>query len=190
MIELEIWASGSGSNAERMVQHFTRHPRIRIAGFMTNNPGAGVIQRAQRLGVDCRVVSMEHMRDGSYLSDVLDRGIDGIVLAGYLKLVPLDFLEAFPDRILNVHPALLPHYGGKNMYGDRVHRAVLAAGESQTGITVHLVNERYDEGRILAQFSTAIDEGETLETLLPKIHELEHAHYPVVVENYFLNERS
>lgn len=190
MIALEIWASGSGSNAERMHEYFSGHPHIRIAGFMTNNPSAGVIQRAERLGIPCRVIPIEQMRDGSYLADLQQRGINGIVLAGYLKLVPEDFLHAFPDRIINVHPALLPHYGGKNMYGDRVHRAVLEAGEHTTGITIHLVNERYDEGRILAQFSTSIDQGETLESLLPKIRSLEHTHFPVVVEDHFLNVRS
>lgn len=188
MIKIEIWASGSGSNAENLCNYFHNHPSIQVASIMTNNPKAGVVERANRLQKDVQIVSLEDIKSGAYLETMLEREIDLIVLAGYLKLVPEAYVKAFDQRIINVHPALLPKYGGKGMYGERVHKAVLEAKEAETGISIHLVNQRYDEGRVLAQFSLAIEPSENLESLQAKIHSLEHTYLPVVVEQYLLNQ--
>lgn len=188
MIKIEIWASGSGSNAERLIEYFKDHPSIEVAGIMTNSVVAGVIERATRLNVPYRIVSVEELNNGNYLATLRTEKIDYIILAGFLKLVPSEIVSAYENRIINVHPSLLPKYGGKNMYGNNVHIAVLQAGDSTTGITIHLVNEKFDDGRILAQFSTAVDPQETLESLLPKIRRLEHKFFPIMVEDFILTQ--
>lgn len=188
MISIEIWASGSGSNAERIVDYFRTHPDISVTGIMTTNPRAGVLERAARLGVEARIISNEALKDGSYLDDLKRRKIDYIILAGFLKLVPQEIVHAYEDRMINVHPSLLPKYGGKNMYGHHVHEAVLAAGEESTGITIHLVNDEFDKGRILAQFSVALKPTDGMEEVQHKIHRLEHAFFPLIIEDYILNQ--
>ncbi|MFY0643356.1 MAG: phosphoribosylglycinamide formyltransferase [Bacteroidia bacterium] len=190
MTKIEIWASGSGSNAEELFEYFKNHPEIEVSGFMTNNPSAKVIERAERLSCPIALVPMSKMKNGEYLNELKDKGVDYIILAGYLKLVSTDIVQNFSNRIINVHPSLLPKYGGKGMYGHHVHNAVLEAHEKQTGISIHLVNNEFDKGRILAQFTTGIEKDESIETLLPKIQRLEHKFFPMVVEDYILSNQS
>ena len=187
MINLQIWASGSGSNAENICQHFKEHPRIAVHSIMTNNPNAGVIQRAARLGILLNLVEMDTINSGEYLQKLDEEDIDIIVLAGYLKLVPQAYVQKFEGRMINLHPALLPKYGGKGMYGHHVHEAVIGAAEQRSGITIHLVNEQFDEGEVLAQFSTPLENAETVESLEAKIHALEQRYFPSVIEDYGLS---
>lgn len=182
MLRIAVLASGSGTNAERLVRHFAEHPRMRVALIGCDRPGAGVLQRAWDLGVPSLLFSGTELRDGTVQQELVGQGIGLVVLAGFLRLVPSALVGAFPDRIVNIHPALLPAYGGKGMYGRHVHEAVLAAGEPESGITVHLVNEHYDEGEHLFQARCPVLPDDTPDSLAVRIHELEHRHYPQVVE--------
>lgn len=184
MIKLEVWASGNGSNAERLISYFKGHSFIEIIAIATDNPNAGVIQRAEKLNIPCYIQTKEMRLSEDYALE-LRKKVDGIILAGYLKLVKPSIIQAFENRIVNIHPSLLPKYGGKGMFGSNVHQAVLLHRDIETGITIHLVNEHFDEGEILAQFSLKIDEKETLDTLQYKIHLLEFEHFPLVVETHF-----
>jgi phosphoribosylglycinamide formyltransferase-1 len=188
MIKIEIWASGSGTNAEKLVEYFRNHPKINIQRIVSNIPNAGVLERAKRLNIEHEAIDSSAMRDGSYLKQLIDNQIDYIVLAGYLSLVPASIVKHFENKIFNIHPALLPKYGGKGMYGNNVHRAVLAARETISGVSIHLVNEEFDKGRLLAQFTVAIDKGDSIDSLLPRIHRLEHKYYALVIEDYILNQ--
>lgn len=179
-----IFASGSGSNAESIVKHFENHQDVKISMILTNNRQAGVIERAFRLGIPCLVFPTAAMQSGK-ITEMLKNGhTDLIVLAGYLKLIPADFIRAFEDRIVNIHPALLPNYGGKGMYGMNVHEAVVANKESKSGITIHLVNAEYDKGEHLFQASVDILPTDTAADVQKKVLSLEHEHFPVVIENY------
>ena len=182
MLRIAVLASGSGTNAERLVRHFAEHPRMRVALIGCDRPGAGVLQRAWDLGVPSLLFSGTELRDGTVQQELVGQGIGLVVLAGFLRLVPSALVGAFPDRIVNIHPALLPAHGGKGMYGRHVHEAVLAAGEPESGITVHLVNEHYDEGEHLFQARCPVLPDDTPDSLAVRIHELEHRHYPQVVE--------
>ncbi len=183
MHKIAIFASGSGSNAEEIIRHFATGELARVGLVLCNRPGAGVIARAESLGVETVLFDRDAFYDSDRIVTLLrERGIDYVVLAGFLWLVPSSLIEAYRGRIVNIHPALLPNYGGKGMYGDRVHRAVIEAGEPESGITIHLVNEVYDSGAILAQFTVPVAPGDTPETLASKIHALEHAHFPEVIE--------
>jgi phosphoribosylglycinamide formyltransferase-1 len=178
---IAILASGSGSNAQRLVEHFRGHPSTEVVLVGCDQPGAGVLQRAWDLSVPSFLFSGAQLRDGTVLRELQGQRIDLVVLAGFLRLIPADMVRAFPDRIVNIHPALLPKYGGKGMYGQHVHEAVIAAKERESGITIHLVNERYDEGEHLFQASCPVHPDDTPESLAARIHALEHAHYPQVV---------
>lgn len=169
--------------------YFSQHPRIRVVGILTNNPKAGVINRAAHQHVPCRVFSNADFASGiPVLKQLTDWNVNAIVLAGFLRKVSAPILEAFPDKIVNIHPALLPQYGGTGMYGHHVHEAVIAAKEEESGITIHVVNENYDEGRMLAQIAIGVEPDDTPDSLATRIHELEHKHYPVIVEHWLLNE--
>lgn len=183
MVRIAILASGSGTNAQRLVEHFRTHPNACVALLGCDQPKAGVIQRAWDLGVPLYLFNGKQLRSGDVLRELQAQRIDLIVLAGFLRLIPEDLVHAFPERIINIHPSLLPRYGGKGMYGQHVHRAVIAAGERESGITIHVVNERFDEGAHLAQFTCPVLANDTPETLAARIHQLEHAHYPEVVES-------
>lgn len=184
MKRIAILASGSGTNAERLMANFSASPVAEIALVACDRPGAGVVQRAWDRGVPCYLFSAAELAGGTLQHELEAAGIHVLVLAGFLRLLPQELVQAWPDRILNIHPALLPKFGGKGMYGDRVHAAVLAAGEQESGITIHLVNERYDEGRVLFQAECPVLPGDDAATLAARIHALEHAHYPEVVENF------
>lgn len=184
---LAIFASGSGTNAEQIVRHFWGHPSIRVSVICSNNPQAYVLTRAKNLGIPSIVFDRNQFRDGQFLSASLEEfRITHIVLAGFLWLIPDYLIKKFPDRIINIHPALLPRYGGKGMYGAKVHEAVKAAGDIQTGITIHLVNEHYDEGRILFQRSCEITPSMSPEEIAGCVHQLEYEHYPRVIEEWVL----
>jgi len=181
-----IFASGSGSNAENLIQFFRQadHSKVGVvAGIVCNNSQAGVIERAARLGINCLVVSNEQWKDSDFiLASILKFRANLAVLAGFLRPFPSSLIEYFDGKVINLHPALLPKFGGKGMYGMNVHKAVIAQREVQSGITIHWVNERYDEGKIIAQFTCEVEEGDTAESLAQKIHNLEEKHFPEVVK--------
>ncbi|MEZ4807982.1 MAG: phosphoribosylglycinamide formyltransferase [Flavobacteriales bacterium] len=179
---MAILASGSGTNAQRLVEHFRAHQDAEVALIGCDRPGAGVVQRAWDLGVPLYLFNGAASRDGTLLRELRGQRVDLVVLAGYLRLIPTEMVLAFPERIVNIHPALLPDHGGAGMYGMRVHESVIAAGETQSGITIHYVNERYDEGEQLLQVTCPVLATDTPETLAARIHGLEHEHYPRVVE--------
>lgn len=191
VVNLAILASGSGSNAEAIVNHFRNHPFIKIKLILSNKPDAFVLQRAGKLDIPSAVFNREEFYTSDRVVDLLQSmKIDWIVLAGFLWLVPENLLKAYPNKIINIHPALLPKYGGKGMYGMKVHQAVIAAKEKQSGITIHLLNAKYDEGPTLFQAHVDIEENDTAETLAQKIHTLEHKHFPTVIENIIVPERT
>ncbi len=182
MVRIAILASGNGSNAQRLMDHFQGHPHARVVLVGCDKPLAGVVQRAWDSGVSCYLFNSALLRNGTLQQELIGQQVDLIVLAGFLRLVPAELVRAFPDRIINIHPALLPKYGGKGMYGHHVHEAVIAAKEDESGITIHYVNERFDEGGHIAQFKCPVLASDTPDTLAARIHELEHAHFPDVVE--------
>lgn len=183
MKNIAIFASGSGTNAENLIRFFRTHPSARVKVVLSNKPGAGVLARAQSYDIETVVFDRDHFyHSGKVLAVLEEREIEFIVLAGFLWLVPDDILERFDNKIVNIHPALLPKYGGKGMYGMHVHRAVLDSGDKVSGITIHRVNSRYDEGDIVFQATCPVEPGDTPESLAKKIHELEYSHFPRVVE--------
>lgn len=190
MVRIAILASGSGSNARQIMAHFSGSPLAQVALVGCDQPGAGVLQRAWDMGVPSFLFSPAELRDGTLQHELASAGINLLLLAGFMRLLPPELVRAWPGRILNIHPSLLPKYGGKGMYGHRVHQAVLIAGEKESGITIHLVNERYDEGKVLFQAKCPVLPGDDADTLAARIHALEHAHYPAVVENYLKELRS
>lgn len=183
--KIAIFASGSGSNAERIAEHFRNHLHIEITLILTNNPKAYVLERAHRLKIPALVFNREEFptRAPEWLAQY---GITHIVLAGFLWLIPDSLLKAYPDRIINIHPALLPKFGGKGMYGMKVHEMVKQKGEKETGITIHLVNERYDEGPVLHQSLCDVYSEDTPEMIAEKVHQLEYKWYPVVIEQWVM----
>jgi len=188
---IAVFASGSGSNAEEIFKYFERHPDIQVVLLMTNNPNAFAVQRAKNHGIKAVIFNREQYRDGQFIRQHLeDSGATHIVLAGFLWLIPAYLLESFPDRIINIHPALLPKYGGKGMYGAKVHEAVKAAGEAETGITIHLVNSNYDEGEVLFQARCPIFRDHSANEIAACVHKLEHEHYPRVIEHWILRPQN
>ena len=176
-----LFASGSGSNAENIIDYFWKRPKLSIQfEIYTNNENAGVVSRARRLQIPCGLITKEQFNDPNFIDQLGE--VDLIVLAGFLWLIPDFMVKNYGDKIINIHPALLPAYGGKGMYGDKVHESVIENKEEQSGITIHYVNENYDEGKILLQARCAINNEDTAETLANKIHELEYTYYPIIVE--------
>ncbi|MBC7891528.1 MAG: phosphoribosylglycinamide formyltransferase [Sphingobacteriaceae bacterium] len=186
MVSLALFASGSGSNAEKIVEYFHDHPQIQVRLILCNNPEAGVIARAERLGVPLVLFTREEFRSERVLEILRETGIDWVILAGFLWLVPKDLVAAFPGKILNLHPALLPKFGGKGMYGHFVHEAVVAAGERESGITIHRVDEHYDEGAVVFQARFPVEPGDTPADVARKGQALEHEWFPKVIEEQVL----
>lgn len=183
MKRIAIFASGSGSNAQKIIEHFQDKPDIEVSLVLSNNAKAYVLERASDLGVPSYVFDRQLFYETNQVHDILrDIGIDLIILAGFLWLVPSNLLKSWNRRIVNIHPALLPKFGGKGMYGDRVHKAVISAREKETGITIHYVNEVYDDGEIIFQEKFKILPGDTAESIAERIHVLEHKHFPEVIE--------
>ena len=181
---IAVFASGSGSNAQKIMEHFKYNDQAEVALILSNNPDAYVLQRADNFEIPTHVFDRHTFYHTDEVVQLLVRlEIDLVVLAGFLWLVPRNLIQRFPNKIINIHPALLPSYGGKGMYGDHVHQAVLAAGETESGITIHFVNEHFDEGEIIHQAKFRIEPGDTLEIIKFKGQQLEHQHYPKVIES-------
>ncbi len=181
--KIVILASGSGSNAENIVRYFKNNSEISVHSILTNNPVAGVVQRAASLDIPC-IAFDPQVETPSFLENYLSNiSPDLIVLAGYLKKIPPEITYLFPNKIINIHPALLPKFGGKGMYGMHVHRAVKESGEDKTGISIHYVNEAYDEGAIIFQAECSLSSEDTPEGIAEKIHQLEFMHFPKVIES-------
>ena len=180
---IAIFASGSGTNAENIIRYFQENDLIRVALVLSNRSDAYVLERAHRLQVPSEVFLKEDWVSGEQILALLhEYHIDFIVLAGFLVRVPERLLHAYPDKIINIHPALLPKFGGKGMYGDKVHQAVVAAGEKETGITIHYLNEHFDEGEVIVQYRCPVLPQDTAEDVAKKVHALEYEYYPQVIE--------
>jgi phosphoribosylglycinamide formyltransferase-1 len=183
MKQMAVFASGAGSNTARIIDHFRHHPVIKVALVVSNKPGAGVLGIAEKAGIPTLLIEKEpFFREDGYVGALKDLGIDIIVLAGFLWKIPMSLLRAYPGKIINLHPALLPKYGGKGMYGRYVHEAVVAAGEKETGITIHLVDELYDHGKVVFQALVPVEAGDTPERVAEKVRRLEHRYFPEIIE--------
>ncbi|MEO8582828.1 MAG: phosphoribosylglycinamide formyltransferase [Flavitalea sp.] len=183
MTRIAIFASGAGSNAEKIIQYFKNHTSISIQLIVVNVPGAGVISIAEKENIPFVIIEKEQFFRGTgYLPELKKHKINFIVLAGFLWKIPEVLIGAYPSSIINIHPALLPNYGGKGMYGMNVHRAVIRAGDKKSGITIHYVDEQYDNGDVIFQEACSISDEDTPESLAAKIQALEHAYYPKIVE--------
>lgn len=185
MHRIAIFASGTGTNAHKIIAHFSNKAKNIVPALVVcNKPDAGVIAIAKDWNVEVLMIAKEPFFNGdAYVPFLQARGIDFIVLAGFLWKLPAKLIAAYPDKIINIHPALLPNYGGKGMYGSHVHAAVIANKEKESGITIHYVNEHYDEGAIIFQAKTTVENNDTPETLAAKIHALEHQYFPATIEN-------
>lgn len=185
MQRILIFASGSGTNAENIIRHFENSSLAKVTYVLCNRASAGVLERAHRLGVPTRIFTKKELFSQEFIDFIISEA-DFVVLAGFLLKVPIELTKAFENKIINIHPALLPKYGGKGMYGMNVHRAVVANQEKESGITIHFVNENYDEGAIIFQKEVALDEDDQPEDVAEKIHALEQEHFPVVIEDLIL----
>lgn len=178
-----IFASGTGTNARKIMEHFQHHPGIRVNMLVSNKPGAGALHHAADFGISTLIIEKERFfNDDAYVSEMHAAHIDYIILAGFLWKVPTALIAAYPQKIINIHPALLPKYGGKGMYGKHVHEAVIAAGEKESGISIHFVDEQYDHGATIFQATCPVLENDNPEDLAARIHELEHEHFATVIE--------
>jgi phosphoribosylglycinamide formyltransferase 1 len=185
MQSIAIFASGSGTNAQRIIEYFSSHRSIAVKLVLCNKPGAFVLERARNLNIPSVVFNRHEFYESTSVLDLLkENGIDYLVLAGFLWLVPDYLLEAYDGRIINIHPALLPKYGGKGMYGHHVHESVIRDNEVESGITIHHVNGRYDEGNTIFQAKCPVLPGDTPETLASRIHQLEYEYFPLVIEKF------
>lgn len=186
---LALFVSGTGSNAKNIITYFEGNEAFEVVLVMTNKSDSPIIEFTLSKSINLVMCSNEQAMNADFLSTMCSaHSVTHVILAGYLKLIPPAFIAKYPNKIINIHPALLPNYGGKGMYGDNVHKAVLENKEAQTGITIHEVNEHFDEGRFLAQFHCNIEPNETLDTLKVKIQYLEHSYFPVVIEKTLLAE--
>ena len=182
-VNIAIFASGAGSNAQKIIDRFRGSENVHVSLIVCNKEEAGVKKIAERENIPFLLIQKERFfKNDAYLPEFETRHISFIVLAGFLWKIPIKLIKAFPEKIINIHPALLPKYGGKGMFGHHVHEAVLAAGENESGITIHYVDELYDHGKIILQATCPIDKKDTPDTLAQKVHALEHKHFPEVVE--------
>ena len=182
-VRLAIFASGKGSNAQKIIDYFAPHPdKVQVSLILSNNKNAGVFEIARKEAIPSMLIEKEKFFSGnSYIGELKEKKIDFVVLAGFLWKIPKTLISAYPNRIINIHPALLPKYGGKGMYGHRVHEAVIAAGEKESGITIHYVDEIYDHGKIIFQAKCSITENDNPESLAKKISLLEHTNFPRII---------
>lgn len=188
MKNIAIFASGSGTNAQNIAEYFKTIKKIHVSLILSNRPDAFVLDRAKKLGIPSLVFTRKDFYESDRILNVLrENEIDFIVLAGFLWLIPDNLLKAFPRRIINIHPALLPKYGGKGMYGEKIHQVVIRSGDKQTGITIHYVNDHYDEGEIIFQDLLDILPEDTAESIAQKVHSLEYKHFPRVIEEVINN---
>jgi phosphoribosylglycinamide formyltransferase 1 len=188
---IAIFASGSGSNAQKIMEHFKKHNDAEVAIVLSNNPDAFVLQRADNFEIPTHIFNKHEFYQSEAVVTLLKSlEVDLIVLAGFLWLIPENLLKAFPNKIINTHPALLPKYGGKGMYGDKVHKSILENAEEESGITIHFVNECFDEGEIIHQSRFRIEKGDDLEMVKFKGQQLEHLHYPKIIEQLIKRMKS
>src|SRR5665647_308045 len=181
-IKIAIFASGTGSNAQKIINHFKESTKVTIALIVCNNPKAGVLNIALNENIPVLIIEKNKFLETGYVEEIKNYGINLIILAGFLWELPTRLVHAFQNKIINIHPALLPAFGGKGMYGSAVHSAVIAAKEKESGISIHYVDEKYDHGKIIFQAKCNVDENETPESLALKIHQLEHEYYPQIIE--------
>jgi len=188
-VSIAIFASGAGSNAQKIIDQFKRNRSASIVLIVCNKPGAGVLDIASNENIPSLIIEKKRFSEGDhYLEELRNKQVDLIILAGFLWKIPLQLINTYPQKIINIHPALLPKYGGKGMYGNRVHQAVIDAKEKESGITIHYVDEIYDHGKIILQATCPVEEQDTPETLAAKVHALEHLHYPAVVAELVKNK--
>jgi phosphoribosylglycinamide formyltransferase-1 len=177
-----LFASGSGTNVENIIRFFRQNPQVEVVNILTNNPKAGIIDRIRPMKIPTIVFDKEQLNSGALSQQLELLNPDLIVLAGFLLKIPLDFTNAFRNKIINIHPSLLPKHGGKGMYGDRVHQSVKDAGDKETGISIHYVNENYDEGSIIFQAKVEVAEEDSISQIAHKVHQLEYKHFPEVIQ--------
>lgn len=183
---IAIFASGSGTNAEAIIKHFKGHPIIKIELVLTNNPNAFVLERAKKFAIPTKVFSRQEF--DNVVTELKEYRITHIVLAGFLWLIPPSLIKSYPNKIINIHPALLPKFGGKGMYGMKIHELVRTLNETETGITIHLINDKYDEGLILYQGRCDVSSTDSPQEIAHKVHQLEYAHYPLIIEKWILGK--
>jgi len=187
--KLAVFASGTGTNAAKLINHFRKNPNGEIVLVVCNKPNAGVIQIAENEGIEVLLIEKEQWFKGNgYVEEFKSKGIEYLILAGFLWKLPSTIIKSWPGKILNIHPALLPKYGGKGMYGRFVHEAVIAAGETQSGITIHVVDEQYDHGPTVFQAICPVLPDDNTDSLAARIHQLEHQYYPDIVDKFISGE--
>ena len=182
MKNIVLFASGSGSNVEKIIHYFKDSTNVKIVAIFSNNATAKVLEKAKFYQIECQIVPKEELNSSQFAEKMRELNPDLIILAGFLLKFPSEIISLFPNRIINIHPALLPKYGGKGMYGMHVHQAVLENNEAETGITIHYVNENYDEGAFIFQQSVTIEGCSTAEEIAVKVLQLEHYHFPIIIE--------
>lgn len=188
MNKLAVFASGSGTNAQKLYDYFKGHQLVEINCILSNKASAYVLERAKNMSLETLVFNRHQFYEEDFVLQYLaKREIDWIILAGFLWLIPEKLIQAYPNRIINIHPALLPKYGGKGMYGSKVHEAVIANKEKESGISIHYVNEKFDEGEIIFQAKCPVEPSDSSDDLARKIHSLEHAFFPAIVEQVILD---
>ncbi len=189
MKKIAIFASGNGSNAQNIAEYFENDPLISVQLILANKKDAFVLERAKKLNIASVVFNrVDFYTSNTVLKKLEEHKIDFVVLAGFLWLIPENLIQKYPQKIINIHPALLPKYGGKGMYGEKVHEAVHTAGDAESGITIHYVNKEYDEGMIVFQVRTKIDKTDTPDSIAEKVHALEYEHFPQIIESCVLSE--
>ena len=188
MFRLALFASGSGTNVQNICEYFNNHKFIKPEVVFSDKEKAQVLQRAKNLNIKSEYFNYSKTTPEDLFEKLKKNKVTHIILAGYLRLVPAEIIKSFNNKILNIHPSLLPKFGGKGFYGEYVHKSVIDSKEKESGITIHLVNERYDEGKILFQKSILLSEKDDINSLSAKIHALEYKYYPQIIEKYLLNK--
>jgi phosphoribosylglycinamide formyltransferase-1 len=190
-IRIAIFASGNGSNAIRVIEYFRTHKTIEVAVILSNKKNAGVLMRTKDESIEQMIIDNEQAKDGEFLSSMMQQqDIRFVVLSGYLRMIPASFIHTYPKQIINIHPSLLPKYGGSGMYGINVHKAVKEAGEKESGITIHLVNEEYDKGEIIGQHSIELKAEDSIEKIQQKVQSLEHKWFAQDIEKYIIQKNA
>ena len=180
---IAILISGTGTNADKIMQYFHLNSKMKVSLIISHKENNWIESQCKKYGAEYLFTEYKNLNNASYLHNILsNKKTDLVVLAGYLKKIPAEFIQFYPEKIINIHPSLLPKYGGKGMYGDYVHNEVLKSKETESGITIHYVNEEFDKGKIIAQFKCIIEKNESLKSLKEKIQKLEHRHYPEIIE--------
>ena len=188
-VKIAVFISGKGSNALNIIRYFRGNDAIEVALVLSNKADSFGLENAQKAGVNTVVFNNETFKKNGEVDAYLrSLGVNFIVLAGFLRQIPVDLVESFKNRIINIHPSLLPKFGGKGMFGEHVHKAVLESGETKSGITIHYVTNEYDEGKVIFQETVSVDEKDTVQSLINKVQKLEHAYYPVIIEKTIHHE--